>query len=67
MVYTSDPTSHLVESLMVSMKALECRMEPRKTNKNTVVTSVVSKMALGSVVVSLVPEMALHLALNTVN
>ena len=42
--YTRDPTSHLVESLMVSRKALQCRMEPRRTHKDTVVTSVVSNV-----------------------
>ena len=39
--YTRDPTSYLVESLMVSRKALQCRMEPRRTHKDTVLTSVV--------------------------
>ena len=65
--YTRDLTSHLVESLMVSRKALQCRMDPRRASEHTVATSMVSKMALVSVVVSLVPEMALHPTLNTVN
>ena len=40
--------SHLVESLMVSRKALQCRMEPRRTHKDTVVTSVVSNFEDGT-------------------
>ena len=46
--YTRDPASHLVESLTVSRKALLCRMEPRRTHKDTVVTSVVSKVKDGT-------------------
>ena len=46
--YTRDPTSHLVESLMVSRKALRCRMEPRRTHKDTVATSVVSNVEDGT-------------------
>ena len=42
--YTRDPTSHLVESLMVSM----WRMEPRRTHKDTVVTSVVCNVEDGT-------------------
>ena len=44
-------------------------MEPRRTHKDTVVTSVVSNVEDGTrtSVVSLVSEMALHPALNTVN
>ena len=48
--YTRDPTSNLVESLMVSRKAkaFQCRMEPRRTHKDTVVTSVVSNVEDGT-------------------
>ena len=46
--YTRDPTSFLVESLMVSRKALQCRMEPRRNHKDTVVTSVVSNVEDGT-------------------
>ena len=50
--YTRDPTSHLVESLIVSLivsrKTLQCRMEPRRTHKDTVVTSVVSNVEDGT-------------------
>ena len=46
--YTRDPTSHLVESLMVSRKALQCRIEPRRTHKDTVVTNVVSNVEDGT-------------------
>ena len=45
---TKDPTSHLVESLMVSRKALQCRLEPRRAHKDTVVTSVVSNVEDGT-------------------
>ena len=33
---------------MVSRKALQCRMEPRRTHKDTVVTSVVSNVEDGT-------------------
>ena len=46
--YTKDPTSNLVESLMVSRKALQCRMEPRRAHKDTVVTSGVSNVEDGT-------------------
>ena len=47
--YKRDPTSHLVESLMVSRKTLQCRMEPRRTHKDTtVVTSVESNIEDGT-------------------
>ena len=42
--YTRDPTSNMVESLMVSRKALQCRMEPMRAIKDTVVTSVVNRV-----------------------
>ena len=42
--YTRDPTSHLVESQMVSRYWIE----PRRTHKYTVVTSVVSNVEDGT-------------------
>ena len=54
---------------MVSRKALQCRMEPRRTQKDNVVTSVVSNVEDGTGISGgkLGILMALRPALNKVN